>query len=111
VIRRRVPLLVLALALSSGGPAALRAQAAEPVSTAPAAAAGSMATSAPADAPQEPSGLPARETPPRTMRAYWHVFAAFAVAWLLLFGYALSLGRRFASLEREVRRMEGGRPA
>lgn len=40
--------------------------------------------------------------PPRTMRAYWHVFIAFAVTWLLLFGYALSLGRRWARLEREV---------
>lgn len=53
----------------------------------------------------EPSGLPLRATPPPTMRAYWHVFAAFAIAWALLFGYAIFLGRRFATLERELRRL------
>ncbi|MBW3630848.1 MAG: CcmD family protein [Gemmatimonadetes bacterium] len=41
------------------------------------------------------------------MRAYWHVFVAFAVAWALLFGYVVALGRRFGSLEREIRRLEG----
>ncbi len=41
----------------------------------------------------------------RTLRAYRHVFAAFAVAWILLLGYALSLGRRFAHLDGEVRRL------
>ena len=63
--------------------------------------------SAEGDAPAatEPSGLPLRATPPPTMRAYWHVFAAFAIAWALLFGYAILLGRRFAALEREVRRL------
>jgi CcmD family protein len=53
----------------------------------------------------EPNGLPLRATPPRTLRAYWHVFAAFAIAWILLFGYALSLGRRFARVERELQRL------
>jgi CcmD family protein len=53
------------------------------------------------------SGVPAaaateRAAPPRTLRAYWHVFIAFALTWVLLFGYALSLGRRWARLEREV---------
>jgi CcmD family protein len=46
--------------------------------------------------------LAERSQPPRTLRAYWHVFIAFAVTWLLLFGYAISLGRRWARLEREV---------
>jgi CcmD family protein len=57
------------------------------------------------EAATEPSGLPLRATPPPTMRAYWHVFAAFAIAWALLFGYALFLGRRFGRLERELRRL------
>jgi CcmD family protein len=50
------------------------------------------------------SPLPAAQAPapPRTLRAYWHVFIAFGLAWLFLFGYALSLGRRFRNLEREV---------
>jgi CcmD family protein len=42
---------------------------------------------------------------PRSMRPYWHVFMAFAVVWLLLFGYALTVGRRFGRLEEEVRRL------
>jgi CcmD family protein len=39
------------------------------------------------------------------MRAYWHVFIAFAATWLLLFGYALSVGRRFGRLESELQRL------
>jgi len=53
------------------------------------------------------SGLPQRDVPARTMRAYWHVFIAFAITWLLLFGFALSMGRRFGQLEEEVRRLRG----
>ncbi|MEX0911831.1 MAG: CcmD family protein [Gemmatimonadota bacterium] len=53
------------------------------------------------------SGLPERAALPRTMRAYWHVFVAFAVTWLLLFGYALSVGRRFGRLEDELQRVSG----
>ncbi|HVG46306.1 MAG TPA: CcmD family protein [Longimicrobium sp.] len=45
--------------------------------------------------------------PPRTLRAYWHVFIAYALAWLFLFGYALSLGRRFRNLERDVDQLRG----
>lgn len=52
-------------------------------------------------------GLPQRAAPPRTLRAYWHVFIAFAIVWALLFGYALSVGRRFGRLEDEVRRLGG----
>lgn len=37
--------------------------------------------------------------PPRTLRAYWHLFIAFALTWLLLFGYVLSLGVRFQRLD------------
>jgi CcmD family protein len=41
------------------------------------------------------------------MRGYWHLFIAFAVTWLLLFGYVVVLGRRFGRLERELERMGG----
>jgi CcmD family protein len=51
------------------------------------------------------SGLPERAPQARTMRAYWHVFIAFGVTWLLLFGYALTVGRRFGRLEEEVHRL------
>lgn len=53
------------------------------------------------------SGLPERAPQAPTMRAYWHVFIAFAVTWALLFGYALSVGQRFARLEEEVQRLRG----
>lgn len=49
--------------------------------------------------------------PPRTLRAYWHVFIAFGLAWVLLFGYAISVGRRFSRLEQEVRSLHGELPA
>ena len=39
---------------------------------------------------------------PRTLRAYWHLFIAFALAWILLFGYVVYVGRRFARVEREL---------
>jgi CcmD family protein len=60
-----------------------------------------------ATAPETSSGLPARAAPPRTLRAYWHVFVAFAIAWVLLFGYTVALGRRFARIERELESMGG----
>lgn len=61
-----------------------------------------------ADAAPYTTGLPERTPPPATLRAYWHLFLAFAAAWLLLFGYALSIGRRFRALEEEVRRLRAG---
>jgi CcmD family protein len=52
-----------------------------------------------------PAGLPQRTAPARTLRAHWHVYIAFAVVWALLFGYLLSLGRRFRRVEDEVSRL------
>jgi CcmD family protein len=107
-MRRHVSLLGLSLALL--GAPALHAQATVPDTAAAPAATSAADQGAPAaEAPATTSGLPEHAAPPRTLRAYWHVFAAFAIAWLLLFAYAISLGRRFASLEREVQRLEGGR--
>jgi hypothetical protein len=34
-----------------------------------------------------------------SLRPYWHVFAAYAVAWLILFGWVVSIARRFARLD------------
>jgi CcmD family protein len=122
---------VFLLALVSGvgaGPAA--AQAGDPTtttlqeSTTPGAAAaddpagGAAAADPPLDAEavapmpnlrqvvQAPGTFTQTAQPPRTLRAYWHLFIAFAVTWLLLFGYALSVGRRWARLEREVQQMK-----
>jgi CcmD family protein len=49
-------------------------------------------------------GLPGGPVAPRSQRPYWHVFSAFAVAWVLLFGYAVLLGRRLAAVERDLTR-------
>jgi CcmD family protein len=108
---RRFPIL-LCLAVALTGPAALRAQDGASGTSAPAAApAPGTPESAPvtlqAEAAQTSSGLPEVAPPPRTLRAYWHVFIAFGLAWTLLFGYAIVLGRRFGALERQVKRLEG----
>ncbi|HET7233668.1 MAG TPA: CcmD family protein [Longimicrobium sp.] len=102
----RLMRLVLAAALFALAPAPSRALAQD---TAPAATSTETATTAPAatDAaapvtPSQSSGLPVQSGPPRTLRAYWHVFAAFTITWLLVFGYVISLGRRFGKLEREM---------
>ncbi len=36
---------------------------------------------------------------PRQMRHFWHVFAAYALAWLLVFGWAASIARRLKRVE------------
>jgi len=54
-----------------------------------------------ADGAAQTGTLP-RYTPPRTLRAYAHVFVAFAVAWVLLFGYVVFLSRKFRRVEEQV---------
>lgn len=107
---RSTRLIRLALA------AALLAFAAAPVrlvaqSDAPAAAVDSTAAvpavAAPAPSSAASTGLPLQAGPPRTLRAYWHVFIAYTIVWLLVFGYVLSLGRRFGRLERELNAATG----
>ncbi|MDR0788266.1 MAG: CcmD family protein [Gemmatimonadota bacterium] len=51
------------------------------------------------------NGLPERTAPARMTRAYWHVFIAFSIAWMLLFGYVLLIGKRFGALEEEAQRL------
>ncbi|HEX8454984.1 MAG TPA: CcmD family protein [Longimicrobium sp.] len=90
------PFLALSLAFAS---APLRAQEPAPAASAPAPAATPNATQALRTTAQT---LPEQSAPPRTLRAYWHVFAAFTFAWLMILGYAISLARRFRSLEQKV---------
>ena len=101
---RRSLLFLLFIALA---PAAARAQESPAVRAEATAPLDPSASAAGAPAPMQSSGLPTAPPPPRTMRAYWHVFIAFAIAWALLFGYVVALGRRFGSLEREIKRLEG----
>lgn len=115
-MRPRGMLLVVALAVGStlgvlpaAAPASALAQAAPSVEApaAPAEAAPVISAEASA-APAQAAPVFAREQAPRTLRAHWHVFAAFAIAWLLLFGYTLALGRRFARIERSLDAVRGG---
>lgn len=53
------------------------------------------------------AGLPERSAAPRTLRSHWHVYIAFTVAWVLLFGYAISIGLRMSRLEREMTQQRG----
>ena len=99
----RIALLAL-LALAAAPAARAQAPAGETATGAAAAASQSAPVSAAApaaDAPSSASGLP-RYTPPRTLRAYAHVFIAFAVAWVLLFGYVVFLSRKFRRVEEQV---------
>ena len=70
-------------------------------------AAALLSISAPAAAQDASSGLPTVSAQPRTLRAYTHVFVAFGVAWVLLFGYTVSIARRFGKLEEELNRLKG----
>lgn len=94
------PIRIVLLALF----ALLAAPALGPSVDAQAPAATSTESAAPpaADAAQSGSAALPRYTPPRTMRAYAHVFVAFAVAWVLLFGYVVFIARKFRRVEEQV---------
>ena len=36
-------------------------------------------------------------------RAYWHVCAAYAIAWILVFAWVITIARRLASVEQAVK--------
>lgn len=91
---RPIRIVLLALFALLAAPAAAPSLAAQ----APAA---SSESAAPAAAAQTGSALP-RNAPPRTLRAYAHVFAAFAIAWVLLFGYVVFIARKFRRVEEQV---------
>jgi CcmD family protein len=107
VIRALCLLVVLSLGVALPGAAQAPDTPVSPdAAAAPASPAASQsglqATGSPGYMSAETAPVAGTAQPPRTLRAYWHVFIAFAVTLLLLFGYALSLGRRWARLEREV---------
>lgn len=37
-----------------------------------------------------------------SLRPYWHVFIAYAIAWALVMGWAVSIARRIGRVERRV---------
>ena len=63
-------------------------------------AAGSV-ESVEAAAPVASDPLPA----PSFTRAYWHLFLAFAFAWLLILAYAVFIDRRVSEAMHEVERL------
>lgn len=101
----RIALLAL-FALAAVPAAHAQAPAGERSTEAAGAASAGAPVSPAADAADAPSSsasnLPARYTPPRTLRAYTHVFVAFAVAWALLFGYVVFIARKFRRVEEQV---------
>jgi CcmD family protein len=108
---RRFSIALLALVALAATPAVhAQAPGGEPATEAASAASSSAPVSAPAAgvqaappaaAPSSASTLPSY-TPPRTFRAYAHVFVAYAVAWLLLLGYMVFLSRKFKRVEEQV---------
>ena len=46
--------------------------------------------------------LPGEGLAGQNLRPYQHVFIAYAVAWLLIFGWLVWVGRRLAKVERSL---------
>ena len=46
--------------------------------------------------------MPAEALPGQSLRAYWHVFIAYALVIVLLGGYVISIGRRLGDVERRL---------
>lgn len=36
-------------------------------------------------------------------RAYWHVFAAYAIGWIMILGWVISIARRLVSVEEAMK--------
>lgn len=47
-------------------------------------------------------GMPGGVATGQSLRAYRFVFIAYALAWILVFGWVVSVGRRLARLERRL---------
>jgi CcmD family protein len=89
---RRIRIVLIALLALLAAPSTARAQADT----------GAATTTYQPASPGAASALPAREAAPRSLRAYWHVFIAFAIAWGLLFGYVVLIARRSRRLEEQL---------
>ncbi|CAN5687235.1 hypothetical protein BH23GEM6_BH23GEM6_05210 [soil metagenome] len=100
---RRFTLLLGVLVLLGSAPVQLAAQA----SGSPTVEMHSSQASPSVSAPTQEGfrAIQAQQAADRTMRGYWHLFIAFALTWLVLFGYVISLGKRFSRLEAELDRL------
>jgi len=100
---RRLILSLGVLLLLISTPAQLPAQLSTPTTAEVQSTQASPAVSAPTQ--EGFRAVQAQHAAERTMRGYWHLFIAFALTWLVLFGYVISLGRRFGRLEEELNRL------
>ncbi len=48
-------------------------------------------------------GAPTSPEGGRQMRHFWHVFVAYGLAWLLVFGWAVSIARRLRRVEERLK--------
>jgi CcmD family protein len=48
---------------------------------------------------------------PLEMRHFWHVFVAYALAWIILFGWIWSIVRRLRRTEARLSELDSGRSA
>ena len=51
---------------------------------------------------QEVGGLPSSGIGAQSLRPYWHVFIAYAIAILLVLGWVISIGRRLRDVEERL---------
>jgi CcmD family protein len=49
-----------------------------------------------------PAQMDAATLGAQNLRSYWHVFIAYAIAWLLVFGWIFSVARRLTRIERKL---------
>lgn len=62
-----------------------------------------LATSASVLAAQEIQGLPGpTRLASQSLRPYWHVFIAYSIAILLVFGWVISIARRLRDVEERL---------
>ncbi len=100
------PIAAVALALSLlAGPAEAQAPS-ESVAREVSGASPLAAAQEPGPSVAPPSGLPRRAPEARTMAGYWPVFAGFALVWVGIVGYLLTMGERSKRLARELAELE-----
>ena len=51
---------------------------------------------------QEISGLPPSTMGAQSLRPYWHVFIAYAIAIVMVLGWVVSIGRRLKNVEQKL---------
>lgn len=55
--------------------------------------------------------MPADALPQQSLRAYWHVFIAYAIVLVLVLGWVISIARRLGAVERRLGAgRDGGSP-